>query len=458
MKISKKLMVINAVGLTEKLIAEDTPNLWALKQQWKRPLIAPYPAVTTTSQSTLLTGLSPQEHGIVANGWYFRDQAQVLLWRQNNQLVEGEKIWESLRKIDPDFTCGKMFWWYNMYSSADFSVTPRPIYRADGAKLPEAYSYPMALNDELREKLGTFPLFKFWGPMTSAESTRWITDASIYTTEKYQPNLNLIYLPHLDYNLQRLGPNHPAIRKDMIELDDEIGKLLTCAEQNGYEVIVLSEYGIQPVDQPIHINRFLRKKGFITVRVECGEEHFDAGASQAFALADHQIAHVYVNEPGLIDSLKEELKQQPGIAAVYSGAERATIGLDHPRSGEIICLAQKNAWFTYYYWLDDKKAPDYARAVDIHRKPGYDPVELFMKPGGKLSAAWTLLKKKLGFRYLMQVIPLDANLVKGSHGVPCETLEEGPVMLSTINFGDQVSNQLNMMEFKPLLENWFQTH
>ena len=454
-EVTKKLLVINAVGLTESLISDNCPNLKYYFNKNKQYLTPPYPAVTCTSQASLLTGKPADQHGIVANGWYFRDLSQVWLWRQTNQLVEGEKIWESLKKENPSFTCAKMFWWYNMYSSADWSVTPRPIYRSDGAKHPGSYSYPSTLNDELEQKLGTFPLFQFWGPMTSIKSTKWISDASIYVMEKHQPNLSLVYLPHLDYNLQRVGPNDPSISKDVEELDACIGDLRKCAEANNYDVIILSEYGIQEVDTPIHINRALRQAGLIEVRIECGEEQFDAGASEAFAVSDHQLAHVYVKDLSRIDEVKEILKKLPGVDDVVSGADRAKYELEHERSGEIICIAKKNAWFTYYYWLDDAKAPDFARNVDIHQKPGYDPVELFMKKGGKLGAAYTLLRKKLGFRYLMQIIPLDAQLVKGSHGVPTEKLSDGPLMIGDLTMDDQSS--LDMKNFKGFVESYFQS-
>ncbi len=453
----KKLLIINAVGLTEDLISEATPNLKFYYDKNRQYLKPPYPAVTCTSQATLMTGKTPQEHGIVANGWYFRDLSQVLLWRQTNQLIEGEKFWDKLKRKNPDFKCAKMFWWYNMYSTADFSATPRPIYRSDGAKYPGSYTYPASLNDELEKEFGEFPLFHFWGPLTSIKSSAWIADSCIYVMNKHLPDLSLVYLPHLDYNLQRIGPNptHPRILEDMKELDEVIGKLRQCAEKNGYEVMILSEYGIQPVDNPIDINRALRKEGMIAVRMEVGEEHFDPGASRAFAMADHQIAHVYVKNSADIEKTVKILEKLNGIEEILVGQEREKIGLNHPRSGEIICLAKKNSWFTYYYWLDDKLAPDYARCVDIHRKPGYDPVELFMVPGGKLKAAKAVFKKKLGFRYLMDVIPLDATLVKGSHGVPTEKLSEGPLLISSVPLKNSAET-LPMEKFTDLVESYFE--
>lgn len=427
---TKKLLVINAVGLTAQLIEKYTTHTLALyKNQNKSFLIPPIPAVTTTSQSNMLTGKEPNEHGIVANGWLFRDLSQIWLWRQSNKLVTSEKIWDTIKKRDPSFTTANMFWWYNMYSTVDFSVTPRPIYRSDGLKFPNTYSNPPDLTNILKEKLGTFPLFQFWGPMTSIASTDWIAKATAIIMNKYQPNLCLTYLPHLDYNLQRYGSKSPLIEKDVNELDNCIYLLIETAKKNNYEIMIVSEYGIQDVDHPIHINRELRKNNLIQTTIECNEEHPDPVASRAFAMADHQIAHIYIKNSEDIPIVKEIVSKLKGVAKVLDKNEQKNISINHERSGELVALSEKNAWFTYYYWLDDNKAPDFARTVDIHKKPGYDPVELFMCKNGKFKAALALLRKKLGMRYLLNVIPLDANLVKGSHGVPTNTLEEGPLVI-----------------------------
>ena len=125
-----------------------------------------------------------------------------------------------------------------------------------------------------------------------------------------------------------------------------------------------------------------------------------------------------------------------GVAAVLDEEGKRKFHLDHPRSGDLVAIAAPPAWFTYYYWLDDSRAPDYARTVDIHRKPGYDPVELFVDPGlkfPKLTMARKLLKRKMGLRTLMDVIPLDAGLVQGSHGVLPATGEDGPLVISGRN-------------------------
>jgi predicted AlkP superfamily pyrophosphatase or phosphodiesterase len=399
-----------------------------------RPIDTVTPAVTTTVQSTYLTGTLPRDHGIVANGWYFRELSEVLLWRQSNRLVSGEMVWDAARRENPEFTCAQLFWWYNMYSSADWSVTPRPMYPADGRKLPDIYAEPPQLREELQAKLGQFPLFRFWGPAADIVSSRWIADCALDVFERHRPTLTLVYLPHLDYNLQRLGPDHPRIAQDVAEVDALCGRLIDAASGAGAEVIVLSEYGITEVSRPVHINRALREAGFIRVREELGRELLDAGASRVFAMADHQIAHVYVRDPADIPAVASLLRSIPGVERVLDDAGKREMGLDHPRSGELVAIADARSWFTYYYFLDEARAPDFARTVDIHRKPGYDPVELFVDPTiplPKLKIASKLLRKAIGMRYLMDVISLDATLVKGSHGRPTDKPEDGPLFITS---------------------------
>ncbi len=429
-----RTLVLNVVGMTPALLAH-APNLGALARQGAmRPLETVVPAVTTTVQSTFVTGTLPREHGIVGNGWYFRDLSEIWLWRQSNRLVHGEKIWEAAKRRDPAFTCAKMFWWYNMYSTADISATPRPMYPADGRKLPDVYTYPPELRDELQAAIGEFPLFRFWGPAADMTSTNWIGRSTQHVFGKYRPTLTLVYLPHLDYNLQRLGPNHPDIARDVAQVDAVCGELIEMAKRAGAHVVALSEYGITEVSRPVHINRALRQAGWLRVREELGREQLDAGASEAFALSDHQIAHVYVQRPELVNKVADLLRSLPGVERVLDEAGKREMGLDHPRSGELVAISRADSWFTYYHFLDDAKAPDYARTVDIHRKPGYDPVELFIDPAlplAKLRIALRLAQKKLGMRYLMDVISLDASLVKGSHGRPTDRSDDGPLFITS---------------------------
>lgn len=415
-----KTVVIDIVGLSANLIGEHTPFLDAyIKKRHLTPIKPVLPAVTTTSQSTYVTGKWPAENGIVGNGWYDREDSEVKFWKQSNKLVQGDKIWDNARKADPNFTVSKMFWWYNMYSTADWSVTPRPQYHADGVKAPDCYSYPPELRDELQAELGQFPLFNFWGPNANIKSTRWIADASMSVERKHNPTLTLIYLPHLDYCLQKFGPDFSKISKELNEIDEVVKDLIQFYEARNAKIILLSEYGINAVNNPIHINRILRNEGLISVRNERWYELLDAGVSKAFAVSDHQIAHVYLNDPSVKERVMQVLKKTPGIDLVLDKEAQKDYHIDHQRSGDIVVVAKPDSWFTYYYWLDDAKAPDYAHLVDIHRKPGYDPVEMFMDPKNpliKLRAGYKLARKLLGFRYLMDVIPLDATLVKGSHG------------------------------------------
>jgi predicted AlkP superfamily pyrophosphatase or phosphodiesterase len=423
------------VGLTPALISAHTPNLARFRDEGAlRALRTITPAVTCSVQSTFLTGTLPREHGIVGNGWYFRDLAQVWLWRQSNHLVEGEKIWDAGRRRDPGFTTAKLFFWYNMYSGADFSVTPRPMYTADGRKLPDVYAEPPELRALLSNELGTFPLFEFWGPRAGIASSRWIARSAERVIEKESPTLSLVYLPHLDYDLQRFGPNDPRIEKALREVDEVVGELLRFAKKRSMRVVVLSEYGITAVTGAVHPNRALREAGLLRVREELGREQLDPGASDAFAVSDHQIAHIYVKDARKIPEVRALFEKLPGVERVLDTEGKRSLGLDHPRSGELVLLSTADRWFSYYFWLDDARAPDYARTVDIHAKPGYDPVELFLDPGLAVPAFTVgrkLLARKLGFRTLLDVIPLDATLVKGSHGRVTDRAEDGPVFMTS---------------------------
>jgi predicted AlkP superfamily pyrophosphatase or phosphodiesterase len=432
-----RVVVLDVVGLTPSLIGADTPALRALAARCggARPLTPPLPAVTCSAQATMLTGAPPARHGVVGNGWYYRDLAEVALWRQSNHLVAGEKIWDEARRHDPSFRCAKLFWWFNMYSSADVSVTPRPIYAADGRKIPDIYTNPPELRDALVRSLGPFPLFDFWGPRASIRSSEWIAACARYVFDVERPTLTLVYLPHLDYDLQRFGTRDTRTRAALRAIDVICGDLARYVERRGAELVVLSEYGITDVSRAIHVNRILRDAGLLRVRDELGEDKLDAGASDAFAVADHQVAHVYVRHPERVDEVRALLEKIPGVDRVLDAHGKSRSGLDHARAGELVAIAAKDAWFTYYFWLDDARAPDYARTVDIHKKPGYDPAELFVDPAIRapaLRVAMRLAQKGLGMRYLMDVVPLDATLVRGSHGRLPDDPSEGPLLFSTM--------------------------
>jgi predicted AlkP superfamily pyrophosphatase or phosphodiesterase len=438
----KRTAVLNVVGLTEGLLGPRTPRLSAFRARSGFANVAPaFPAVTCTAQSNYVTGKNPSAHGIVANGWFNRELAEVQFWKQSNHVVRAPKIWDDLRAAAPGFTCAKLFWWYNMYSTADFSITPRPMYPADGRKFFDIYSWPYSIRTEIKQELGEFPFAGFWGPAAGVDSpqgradcaTRWIADSARWIEKKFQPTLNLVYLPHLDYNLQRRGPHHPSVARDVAEIDTIAGELIEFFEARGVQVIVLSEYGITPADTPIHLNRKFREAGWLTIKEELGLELLDAGASRACAVADHQVAHIYISDPSITGAVRALLEKTPGVQAVLGAEEKQRTGIAHERAGDLIAVAKESAWFTYYYWLEERVAPDFARCVDIHRKPGYDPVELFLDPAipaVKLKILWRLLQKKLGFRMLMDVIPLDATLVKGSHGCRPMHKSDWPILIA----------------------------
>ncbi len=432
---STRTAIINVVGLTARVLGADTPHLKAAAEAGGLIKVKPVlPAVTCTAQSTYLTGLPPSEHGCVANGWYDRTLSEHHFWKQSNHVVQGKKLWERAREARPGFTCAKLFWWYNMYSTADWSITPRPMYPADGRKVFDVYTHPMGIREEIKQDLGEFPFPSFWGPMAGIASSEWIAKSAKWIEERHRPDLSLVYLPHLDYNLQRLGPDDPQLAADFRAIDTLVGDLMEHYRQRGVKPVILSEYGITKVNRTVALNRIFRARGWITIKEELGLELLDCGASRAFVIADHQIAHVYVNDPVILNDVRAAIESADGVAAVLDADGKRAAGLDHARAGDLVVLAAEDAWFTYYYWDDDRKAPDFARCVDIHRKYGYDPAELFLDPAlsqPKLRVAGKLLRKKLGFRTLMDLIPLDPSLVQGSHGVCPADDREWPVLIGT---------------------------
>jgi predicted AlkP superfamily pyrophosphatase or phosphodiesterase len=410
----RRTVVLNVVGLTRGLIGSHTPRLQQCLNTGAHTLIDPaLPAVTCTAQANYLTGVPPSRHGIVANGWYNRDLAEVHFWKQSNHLVGAPKIWHTLRHRDPSFTCAKLFWWYNMFADVEYSITPRPMYPADGRKVFDIYTWPYSLRPELKASLGEFPFPTFWGPAAGIQSpqgrpdatSQWIAGSARWIESHHQPTLSLVYLPHLDYNLQRYGPNDPRIADDLRRIDTIVGSLLDFFNDRNVQIIILSEYGITPVNTPVHLNRLFRNQGWLVLKEELGRELPDFGQSDVFAIADHQVAHIHLKNFGMRHAVRTFLECVPGVDYVLDpSTDPHAAHLHHPRAGDLIAVAKENAWFTYYYWENDAKAPDFARTVDIHRKPGYDPVELFLDPAipaVKLRIARRLLQKKLGFRMLM---------------------------------------------------------
>jgi predicted AlkP superfamily pyrophosphatase or phosphodiesterase len=442
------LLLLNAVGLTPRLLP-FAPRLQALASTgWMRPLHEVLPAVTCTAQATLLTGQTPERHGIVANGWLWRDTGEVRFWQQSNRLIQATPLYvtarQRAREAGRSFRCAKLFWWFNQGAAVDVSVTPKPYYGADGNKAFGITGTPAGLTEHLEQVLGAFPFPSFWGPMAGLPCTEWISRCAAEVLRRERPDLTLVYLPHLDYDPQRFGPTPLPPREageagggcDMRrltgELDEACAPLLDAARAAGARVWVVSEYGHVSVRHAVLPNRALRQAGLLTVRPGPFGETLDTFTSRAFAVCDHQLAHVYVAGDADRSRVRETLAGLKGVARVLDGEERGAIGLRHERSGELIALADADAWFAYPFWLDDREAPDYARTVDIHRKPGFDPCELFFDPRllwPKGRAMRRLLQKKLGFRTLFDVVPLDPNLVRGSHGLAAVDPLDRPLLI-----------------------------
>lgn len=422
------LVLINAVGLTPRWLPH-APFLHGLaKAGWMRPLREVLPAVTCTAQASILTGKLPQEHGVVGNGWLFRDTGEVRFWQQSNRLIQAEPVYARLRRERPGFRVAKLFWWFNQGAAVDISVTPKPHYGIDGSKVFGIHGTPEGLTDRLERELGPFPFQTFWGPTAGLPCTQWIARCAVRIVSEYRPNLTLVYLPHLDYDPQRFGPNGSDMPRLVRELDEACALL----KDLGARIWVVSEYGHVPVNRPVYLNRVLRQAGYLAVRRGPFGEQLDTFNCRAFAVCDHQLAHVYVADPADVPLVRDILSIQPGVARIDAGSERAEIGLDHPRSGELVVLSQPDSWFAYPFWLDDREAPDYARTVAIHHKPGYDPCELFFDPAIRwplLRVARKLLWKKLGFRITMDVIPLDARWVRGSHGLAATDPADRPLLI-----------------------------
>ena len=311
----------------------------------------------------------------------------------------------------------------------------------------------------MQKELGEFPLFQFWGPGASVESSRWIAEAAMLAHRRCRPTLTFVYLPHLDYSLQKFGPLHERIPAAVREIDELVGQLLRYFEQEGVRVMIVSEYGVEPVDDAVHINRCLREEGALRVREEEGLELLDAGASAAFAVADHQVAHVYVKDQDRIERFKRLCIEVSGVEQVLDREAQGAAGIAHERSGDLVLVADRGHWFSYDYWLDDDRAPDFARTVDIHRKPGYDPCELFIDPqlrAPKLHMGLRLLQKKLGFRTVFDVIPLDTRLVRGSHGRVEQAAEDRPVLITSVEYKERAQEIMCTEVRDVILEHLFE--
>jgi hypothetical protein len=408
------VIFLSIPGLRQKDVAK-MPHLAALVAGGSQAdLYGSFPCVTWPAQANMLTGKLPTEHGVVANGFYWRDSQQVEMWTAWNEKIEAPQVWDLLKERHAELTCAVWFPMLSKGCGAEYVCMPAPIHNPDGSESLWCYTKPTELYGDLRDALGHFPLKHFWGPLASIASTEWIVDSAVIGAQKYQPHFFYLYLPHLDYAAQKFGPDSAEAAAALEALDRVIQKLATgfaaAYAKRPLTWLVASEYTIQPVDHVTYPNRRLREAGLLNVKSTDQGEFIDFATSSAWALVDHQFSHVYVRDAdeSSIQKVVTLFAGAEGIAQVVSGAERSMLEMDHPRAGEVILVSEPNSWQAYYYWLDDELAPSFARTVDIHQKPGYDPVELFFD------------RETMG-------VPLNAELVRGSHGVP---VEQGGVLLS----------------------------
>lgn len=408
------VVLLSIPGLRNQDVA-SMPHLSSLVSEGDSAELVPsFPAVTCPVQANMTTGLPAEEHGVVANGFYWREKQEVEMWTSDNSCIERPQLWDIMHQHNPELTSAVWFPLHSKHCGADYVCTPAPIHNPDGSESLWCYTKPEDLYGELLEAFDHFPLQHFWGPMANIKSSAWIIDSAIAMAKKQKPNLFYIYLPHLDYAAQKFGPDSAEAHQAVVDLDTEIGRLIDSFREayQGTHLLWLaaSEYVITPVDHVTYTNRVLREAGYLAVREDEGCEMLDLENSRAWAMVDHQYSHVFISEESLIPEVKELLADQGGIAEVWERSELDRYDLSHDRCGELVAVSEPTSWQAYYWWFEDEKAPAFARTVDIHRKPGYDPVEMF----------WD--------RSTMSV-PLDATLVKGSHGAPPHNPEQRGVLL-----------------------------
>lgn len=414
----KHIIVIDIVGLESKHIsAETTPNIFKISQTGEtRELQTVFPAVTCTVQSSLLSGSYPEVHGIISNGLYDRQHYSVSFWEQSSNLVQADRIWDIIKMHQNGSKTAVLFWQNTMYSNADFVITPRPLHMED-KMIMWCYSKPSGFYEKLSDKIGKFDLTWYWGPLVSKRSSEWIEMATEYVLENEKPSFLFTYIPHLDYSFQRNGTTYKDLKDDLRFVDELIGKLVEKVTSLGIlqdtQFIIFSEYGFTDVNSDIPLNSILRENDLVAVREIEGLEYLDLEYSNAFAMVDHQVAHIYVKE-SYTNQVTKILEGIKGIDMILDNNLKQQFRINHQRSGDLIAISNKDKWFSYYWWFDQLKVPTFSRRVDIHRKPGYDPVELFFDPSTRS-------------------IPLNGKLVKGSHGrLPIKGQPANPVFVSNI--------------------------
>ena len=366
----KKLLVVEVAGLAHEFEMEGLHS---------HSIQSVFPALTCTVQASFRTASPPGKHGMVANGCFFRTLNRPMFWEQSSALVEGPRIWKDFRKRGK--RVGMLFWQQSLGEAVDLLLSPAPIHKHHGGMIQTCYNKPDDLYAYLCKRIGRpFKLQQYWGPMASWKAGEWIVEAvsAILENAELAPDLCFAYLPSLDYYLQRKDPeNSTAGIKARAMVNKQLSRLVRRSTSRGYDVLIFGDYNMAPVRGAVCPNLALRRAGLMAVRLVKGMAYPDFHASRVFAMADHEIAHVYIPNKNDIPVVEKLLADLPGISEIFGKEEQTGINLRHKNSGELVIIAEPGKWIAYPWWTAKQEAPDFAGHVDIHNKPGYDPCELF---------------------------------------------------------------------------------
>jgi len=425
----KKIIVLDIPGLVGSNIDKnETKNISKIIKNNHSVLNPTFPAVTCSAQSSILTGTYPSEHGIIANGYYDKTYKEIHFWDQPSKLVKKPQIWDILKEKNSKIKTAVLFWQNTLFAKSDTVITPKPIHLENNFVM-WCYSKPENFYEEISKEIGEFDLKWYWGPFASIESSKWIINATKITIKNHNPDLLLTYIPHLDYAGQKYGPESIEFQNSLSEVDELIGNLIDFlqSEKLEYEIIILSEYGFNQVNNSISPNIILNDNLLLQTRNIGGKEYIDFELSKAFAMCDHQIAHIFI-KPGFEETVTKIFEKQP-IGKILNKKMQKELHIDNERSGDIILMSEKNSWFNYHWWTDEKFAPDFTFSVDIHRKPGFDPLELF----------FDMKTKKISH---------DTSLIHGSHGIIDNEISKLPIIGTTIS-EKKLPEKLDMVEIMP---------
>ncbi len=425
--------VIDMPGLSSRLLnqlADSATPGWFLDLVGKgKSVIRPVlPAVTMPVQATYTTGVDASAHGMIANGlpaWrlpeihgnldlanYADYRANVSFWEQSTKLLTASRSWGAQGR-----SSAMLFVQSSMGGAADVVVTPKPEHMPDGKVIPSCWTNPSDLHERLLEQLGPFPLHHYWGPMAGMKSSEWIAACARLVWEWHPVDLQWTYIPQLDYDLQRHGPDAQVCVDALAEVLGVLSPLVERISADGGRLVVLSEYGMTGVSRSAAPNVLLREAGLIELNEK---REVDYEKSGAFAMCDHQVAHVYCRDEAAVGRAEEALSGIDVVAGMYRGKDRAAVGLDCDRAGELVLFSHEDGWFEYRWWEDFDEAPEFAWVVDIHRKPGYDPLEMFAD-----------MKTR-------RILADQSGLIKGSHGALPSNRDDWPVLIGLEGVGDEV--------------------